>query len=169
MKIPTPIPTPSDSIPIPISTKKSFFASKKRINRFAIFLMISGVGGMWLTYWWEKVGSSQTSFNSFPVLYYFIFNSSLLFLSGFLLLTKQFKIYSLLAVILGISVTSSLFVFGDTSNVFNNLFFSTTALGMTFGAIYGGIVLVPMFLWGVYRGAFRGFKHLRGRAIYNPQ
>ncbi len=164
MEIPTPdasIPTPDSSIPVP--RKKSFFNSKKRINRFATFLIIAGIGAMWLTYWWNETDSN---FGSFPVLYYYIFNSALLFLLGVFLHLKEFKIYSVLAVVLGISVTSSLFIFTD--NNFNNLFFYTVFMGVTFGTVYGGIILVPMFLWGVYRSLFRGIKHLRGKAIYNP-
>lgn len=145
----------------------------KKSNGFALFLLISGLGALWLTFWWYNATLGNNSvggrgdFSSFSVLYYYIFNSVLLILLGAVLRLRNFKIYSVLAILLGISVTISLFIFGNGSaGILNNLFISTTYLGMLAGAMYGGTILVPMFLGGVYISAIRGIQHIRGKINY---
>jgi len=147
--------------------------TKKKIDGFALFLIIAGIGTLWLTFWWYKATLGDNSiggrgvFVSLSVLYYYIFNSVLLILLGAMLRLRNFKIYSALAILLGISVTISLFIFGNGSaGILNNLFISTTYLGMIAGAMYGGTILVPMFLGGVYISAIRGIQHIRGKINY---
>jgi hypothetical protein len=71
-----------------------------------------------------------------------------------------------LSIVLGVLVTSSLFVPYMNGFVFvslkESLFFTTTLLGVTMGFIYGGLVFVPMFLIAVYMGAVRGIRYLSG-------
>lgn len=141
----------------------------KKSKKFAIFLIISGVGALWLTYWWFVSSKELNSFlSSKSIVLYFIFNSTLLLLLGILLLKKQFKIYSILAILLGVSVTISLLIFDTTEGfkLFNNLFFVTTFCGIVFGLMFGGIILVPVFLYGVYRSAISGLKYFRGDLVY---
>ncbi len=181
MDVPTPIPTPVenkksdsevpiplDSVPRPTLAKVDFFSSEKKIMRFARFLMIAGIGALWLTYWWYEAQGSEHNFGYFPVLYYYIFNSVMLFLLGIFLYLKEFKAYSYCSILLGISVTASLLIFGEGfENPLENLFIYTTLYGIVFGFMYGGIILVPMFLRGVYISFSRGLKHVRGKATYN--
>lgn len=153
--------------------------TKKKTVGFAMFLLISGLGSLWLTFWWYNATLGNNSvgghgeFSSFSVLYYYIFNSVMLILSGAILILgtvrpKYCKFHSVLAIILGISVTVSLFIFGDrSSGILSNLFISTTYLGMVAGAMYGGTILVPMFLSSVYIGAIRGVNHVRGNLNYS--
>ncbi len=144
----------------------------KKSNGFALFLIIAGIGALWLTFWWyilmlgdNSVGGGN--FTSFSVLYYYIFNSLLLITSGIILRSKNFKIYAVFSIVLGISVTISLFIFGNGNTGFlNNLFISTTYLGMVAGAMYGGTILVPIFLGGVYISTMRGIQHIRGKINY---
>jgi len=145
--------------------------TKKKIDGFALFLLISGIGASWLTFVWygaifEDDFTSQ--FASLSVLDYYIFNSALLILSGVALYSKRFKIYSILAILLGISVTASLLIFEDGSiDISNNFFVHTTFLGIFLGTIYGGIILVPMFLVSVYASAILGIQHIRGKLNYS--
>lgn len=147
--------------------------TRKKSNSFALFLLISGLGALWLTFWWYSTTLGNNSiggrshFSSFPVLYYYVFNSALLILMGIVLRLRNFKIYSILAIILGISVSISLFIFGNGNvRITNNFFIYTTYLGMTAGTMYGGIILVPMFLSGVYISTIRGIQHIRGKINY---
>mgnify|MGYP001566681499 FL=1 len=146
--------------------------TKKKIDGFAFFLLISGIGASWLTFSWSGLGvggDPAARFTSLSVLYYYIFNSALLILSGVMLYFKRFKIYSILAILLGISVTISLLIFDDGNiSIYDNLFIFTTFVGM-FPIVWwtGGIILVPMFLWGVYASAIRGIQHSRGRLNYS--
>jgi hypothetical protein len=162
--------------------------TEKKRKRFALFLLISGIGALWLTFWWywnrsyNGMGAGRVGFiESFsvysrmvPTLLYYLFNSVLLIVASCSFLFKRFKSYSILAVLLGVSVTGSLFVFQDLreitfSNLFiDNLFINTVFDGMVFGMEYGGTILVPMFLYSVYKGAFRGIGYLRGRVSYAP-
>ena len=149
--------------------------TKKKINRFALFLVISGLGALWLTYWWFQMSlgddfiGSRGEFGSFSVLFYYIFNSFLLFLLGIILYAKYFKIYSVLSVILGISVTTSLFIFESNTTDFllSNLFGHTIYFGILAGIVFGGPLLIPMFLFGVYISAVRGIQHIRGKLNYS--
>ncbi len=140
----------------------------KHINKFAIFLIISGFGALWLSFMWHKLvfGSSMGGggkFAQLEVFYYYLANSILLILSGFILRTKIFKLYSIIGILLGLSVIASLLIFQDGIN----LFFYTVLLGMTMGTMYGGIILVPMFLISVWINLFRGFKHVFGKLAYS--
>ena len=83
-----------------------------------------------------------------------------------MLLLKNYKTYSILAILLGISVTVSLFIFGndgDGFEILNNLFMHTTFLGMSIGSLCGGTILVPMFLTGVYISAIQGIRYFKGK------
>ena len=150
---------------------------KKEMVRWAIFLIISGIGALWLTFWWNKAmngdgggfGSPDSIIGIGITTGYYIFNSILLTLLGIMLIIKKFKTYSILSIILGFSVTASLFVI-NISNGFNplaNLFFLTIIEGMYFGFIYGGFILVPMFLIGVYKSLIRGIRYFRGKINYD--
>lgn len=145
--------------------------TKKKINGFALFLLISGIGASWLTFVWSGLGvggDPAARFTSLYILYYYIFNSVLLVLSGIALYSKRFKIHSILAILLGISVTVSLLIFDDGNiSIYDNLFIFTTVTGMFSGMEFGGIILVPMFLWSVYVGAIRGIQHIKGKLNYS--
>lgn len=145
--------------------------TKKKIDGFALFFLISGIGASWLTFvWsgWGMGGNFAARFTSLSVLYYYIFNSALLILSGVALYSKRFKIYSILAILLGISVTISLLIFDDGNiSIYDNLFIFTTAVGMFPGIMFGGIILVPMFLASVYASAILGVQHIRGKLNYS--
>ncbi len=145
--------------------------TKKKIDGFAFFLLISGMGASWLTFSWSGLGvggDPAARFTSLSVLYYYIFNSALLILSGVMLYFKRFKIYSILAILLGISVTISLLIFDDGNiSIYDNLFIFTTLVGMFPGLLVGGIILVPMFLFGVYASAILGIQHTRGKLNYS--
>ncbi len=147
--------------------------TQKRAESFAKFLVAAGIGASWLTFWWYKMTLGDDSvgsggaFSNASILFYYILNSILLILSGVLLHTKRYKAHSIVAILLGISVTVSLFIFADgIQGIMGNLFVSTTYMGMMAGIIYGGIILVPMFHAGVYVAAFRGFRHVRGALNY---
>jgi hypothetical protein len=47
-----------------------------------------------------------------------------------------------------------------------SLFLETVFQGMFSGAVFGGIILVPMFLAGVYIGAISGIQYFRGGLDY---
>ncbi len=150
---------------------------KKEMMRWAIFLIISGLGALWLTFWWNKSMNGDGGGFGFPdsirgvdiTTGYYIFNSILLTLLGIVLILKKFKTYSILSIILGFSVTISLFAF-DVSVNFNpirNLFFLTVIEGMLMGFAVGGTILVPMFLIGVYKSLTRGIGYFRGKINYD--
>jgi hypothetical protein len=134
--------------------------TKKESSRFASFLLIAGIGALLLTVAWT-VDNDVVS--SLPVLFYYIFNSLLLILLGITLRAERFKIYSTLAILLGISVTASLFIPMDGEG---SLFLETVFRGMFLGAVFGGIILVPMFLAGVYISAVRGIQYFGGGLDY---
>ena len=151
--------------------------TNKQRKSFSLFLFISGIGSGWLTYWWYKVAYSITSgwghadfyyiFNLMTVspntvLYYYIFNSILLTIIGILLYKKYFKIYSFLSLILGISVIASFFVWTEKLP----LFFYTVLMGMSFGGVFGGIILVPMFLRSVYKSFIDNIRVMTGKLTY---
>ncbi len=152
--------------------------NKKSSRTFAIFLVIAGIGALWLTFWWYKAthgsndtfGDPNSLANNIYLLYYYLFNSLLLILSGILLSLNKFKLYSILSIILGTSVTLSLFVFNTSTNNFNplaNLFILTVFEGIFFGFIYGGAILVPLFLFTVYKSFIQGIKYFRKKINYS--
>lgn len=146
--------------------------TKKKTDGFALFFLISGIGASWLTFVWSGFGvggGPAGRFASLSVLYYYIFNSALLILSGVALYSKRFKIYSILAILLGVSVTISLFIFNDGNiSISDNLFIFTTVVGTSgMGTMFGGIILVPMFLASVYASAILGVQHIRGKLNYS--
>jgi len=152
--------------------------SRKKNRYLSIFLVISGIGSLWLTYWWyilamvnpsgPQVGSMFTIENYF-ILGYFILNSTLLLLLGVMFLDRKFKIGSILSIVLGILVTASLFIFpyGEGFDFFDNLFFNIIISGMVLGFPYGGTILVPMFLFGTYKGLVRGINYFRGKIDFS--
>ncbi len=152
---------------------------KKRFKDLALFIMVSGFGALWLTYWWYKatLGDSVTygtsQFSSVYVFYYYIANSLALILVGLFLYIKRFKIFSILSLILGLMVTASLFVFSDFSviannqPIFKNLFAYTVFLGTFVAVSYGGVLLVPMFLYGVYKSFIFGTMFLNKRLSFD--
>jgi len=142
--------------------------TKKQINFFRWFLLISGLGAVWLTFMWYQMtfgsdGMGGGNFSTMTVFYYYLFNSFILIISALVFSFRFFKAYAVFAIILAISVTGSLFVFENGQN----LFFVTTMLGMTMGAAFGGPILVPMFLGSVYIGVFRSIKHIFGKLEYS--
>lgn len=145
--------------------------TKKKVDGFALFFVISGIGASWLTFVWSGFGvggDPAARFTSLSVLYYYIFNSALLILSGVALYSKRFKIYSILAILLGVSVTISLIIFEDGNiSIYDNLFIFTAVSGMFPGIMFGGIILVPMFLASVYASTILGVQHIRGKLNYS--
>lgn len=152
---------------------------KKRFQDLALFIMVSGLGALWLTYWWYKatLGDSGTygtsQFSSAYVFYYYLANSLVLILVGLFLYAKRFKVFSILSLILGLMVTASLFVFSDFSviannqPIFKNLFAYTVFLGTFVAVSYGGVLLVPMFLYGVYKSFIFGTMFLNKRLSFD--
>jgi|GEM_PF-5559361 hypothetical protein len=145
--------------------------TKKYANGLGVFFIASGVGALWLTFMWYRMnmeGQSPSDFISFPVLFYYIFNSLLLLFVGISFRAKRFKQYAVLAVLLAISVTASLFVPGHNQYVLGdtNLFIFTVYTGVLFGASVGGFILVPMFLASVYIGAVYGVMYIIGKFNY---
>jgi hypothetical protein len=63
----------------------------KRITPFAIFLTLSGLGALWLTYWWMRTTASENPLDGLDVyiLRYYIFNSILLVFLGGILQAKK--------------------------------------------------------------------------------
>lgn len=137
--------------------------TKRAAEWFGLFVLLSGIGAGWLTYsWYELSGGFENPLvNSYELCYY-AFNSALLTILGILLLAKRYKLFSFFAIVLGISVSASLFVGGI---VIHSLFLSTTFLGMSAVAV-GGPALVPMFHVAVYVSLFRGIQHVRGKIGY---
>jgi len=158
--------------------RTSLFKSKI----FPWFLILSGVGALWLTVWFfimsASVADGEYSRNIILTIYYAV-NSLLLLMSGISLRLKYFREYSLLSILLGISVTVSLFIFTspeDGINFFSTWFVATVMLGVLMGFQVGGIVLVPMFLISVYTSLFLGIQYFRGKIdetsadlVLNPQ
>ncbi|MFA7285523.1 MAG: hypothetical protein WC011_01590 [Candidatus Paceibacterota bacterium] len=152
------------------------------------FLILSGIGAFWLTacYFFmsawvdgsREYGSNNSSMSPFLAIYYG-FNSLLLLMSGMSLRVKYFREYSILSILLAISVTSSFFILVQPDqgiDFFNTLFGDTVYLGMFIGMLLGGIVLVPMFLISVYLSLFLGIQYFRGKidetntgVVLNPQ
>lgn len=153
--------------------------TKKQSKNLALFLIVSGLGALWLTYWWYKatLGDSGTygvsQFSSVYVFYYYLANSLILLLSGSFLYAKRFKIFSILSVMLGLMVTASLFVFSDSSviasnqPIFKNLFAYTVFLGTFVAVSYGGVILVPMFLYSVYKSFIFGTMFFNKRLTFD--
>ena len=144
-------------------------------ENFPLFLIISGVGALWLTFWFYLISkhgvyidsNGVDIFNGFPVLYYYIFNSVILVLSGIFLKYKFYKTYFVLSFILGISVMYSFFIVSieTPANKSLPLFFTTSLLGMVFGAGFGGPILVPMFLYSTYKSFINTIKYIFGENI----
>lgn len=153
--------------------------AKKQFKDLAVFVMVSGLGALWLTYWWYKatLGDSGTygtsQFSSVSVFYYYLANSLLLISVGLFLYIKKFKIFSILSLILGLMVTASLFIFSDFSviannqPIFKNLFAYTVFLGTFVAVSYGGVLLVPMFLYGVYKSFIFGTMFLSKKLSFD--
>lgn len=142
---------------------------KKQINFFKWFLLVSGIGALWLTFMWYRMTFDDNSmagggaFSSMNVFYYYIFNSLLLILAALVFSFRFFKTYAVIAIILALSVTGSMFVFHGGQN----LFLVTIMLGMTMGIAFGGTILVPMFLFSVYSGLGKSVKHIYGKLAYS--
>lgn len=153
--------------------------AKKQFKDLGVFMIVSGLGALWLTYWWYQaaLGGSGTygtsQFSSISVFYYYLANSLVLLLSGLFLYAKRFKIFSILSLILGLMVTASLFVFSDFSiiannqPIFKNLFAYTVFLGTFVAVSYGGVLVVPMFLYSVYKSFVFGTMFLNKRLSFN--
>lgn len=153
--------------------------AKKQFKDLGVFMIVSGLGALWLTYWWYQaaLGGSGTygtsQFSSMSVFYYYLANSLVLLLSGLFLYAKRFKIFSILSLILGLMVTASLFVFSDFSviannqPIFKNLFAYTVFLGTFVAVSYGGVLVVPMFLYSVYKSFIFGTMFLNKRLDFS--
>ena len=143
--------------------------TRKKSKKTALFLIIAGLGALWLTFWWTKMSLDNNSLVDI-ILYsaYYIFNSIVLILAGVLLYLKNFKTYSFFSLLLGISVTASLFIFDQNVDpqILGNLFLSTILQGMGFGMMLGGTLLVPMFLYAVYSSFLQGIQSMRGKINY---
>lgn len=145
--------------------------STNKRKKFSLLLLIAGICGLLLTYGFTilsyhntyTVGFSEKDvFNGFPVVYYYVFNSSLLILLSVFLYKKLFKIYSVFSFILTISVLFSLFVIGVKSN----LFIFTIIYGITMGYSFGGPLLVPLFLYTVFKSFFDNMKVYMNKLAY---
>lgn len=149
-------------------------------NMFLVTTFIAGIGSLALTVLWyfscyvegsscfkndhwngTLIKSPQFELN-FILIYYF-FNSIVLVSLPFFLMFKKYKVHAFLSIILLISVIFSLFVrFGSTTV----LFIDTIRHGI-FAFLFGGLILVPMFLHHVYFNFKRGIKYLKNKSITN--
>lgn len=148
--------------------------STTRFRSFIKFLIIAGVGALWLSFWWYRVNFGSTpfdigsNFSSFSILYYYLCNSLLLLFSAIALSKKRFLLHSLLAIVLGLSVLASMFIFdsGSTQFLLNNLFLYTTYSGVLMGVLYGGTILIPIFFLAVYKNFMYGAFYILGKLNY---
>ena len=140
----------------------------------AFFSIISGIGAICLSSFFILLnlnGSDELNLGNlmFFAFLYYPFNSFILFMLGFLLLMKYFKAYAITSILLGVSVTISLFIPQSSElslSLSNNFFVFTTNLGMTGGGIFGGFILVPMFLIGVYVNLYHSIGYMLGKIDY---
>jgi uncharacterized membrane protein len=165
---------------------------KKEFKKFSIFLLISGLGALWLTFWWTIMihnhwynwGNGVDGIDYLLSFYHFC-NSLLLILIAFSIRFKKFVLFSCFSVLLGFSVFASffwgydpnLFSFSILANLFsshdifydllNIVFFRTIFLGISFGGLFGGFILVPMFLISVYKSFIYAIKYSRGKLEFN--
>lgn len=143
--------------------------NKKR-NKWANFLIITGVLSFWLTiaYFAQPNPMGRGGYLDFKSLYevsgahlnmviYFFTNSVAVILLGVFLKFKRNKIYSTLAIFLFISV-----IIGWAFPLVQEAVFS----GLTFGIVYGGPLIIPMFHVAVVGSFLATLKRLRGKAIY---
>lgn len=143
--------------------------SKSKSFNFSLFIFVSAIASLYLTFLWQKAISDETFIfpNKITFLYY-LFNTCLLFISAYFLTNKKFKIYSIVSFVLGLSVTSSLFI--TTSGLgfdIRNLFFSTVFFGMTGGALHGATLFIPLFLSSVYISFFRSILFFLKKLKYS--
>lgn len=151
---------------------------QNKYKRYGNFLMWSGFGALWLTFNYIKMEctgffenhrtcSYDTLIESMNyVSYYLIFNSLMLICLALLLKSRAFKSYSILAIILCVSVTMSLVIFPLGSSY--PLFVNITISGLL-GLVVGGPIFVLMFLFSVYMSARRGIQYLADAIDYeNP-
>ena len=124
-------------------------------NKFALFLFISGMGALWLSFiWLNSISDNLMSNYDKNVFVYYIFNSILLILISGSYYKNKNKVFSVFSILLLTSVLSSLFIVEDGFS----LFFETIDEGIVFGFLYGGIILVPMFLISVIAAAIKAFQ-----------
>lgn len=139
---------------------------QNKVKDFSLILLFASFGGFWLTFWWYKkivIDYIVGPYDSF-YLYYYLFNSMVLFFTWLFFYFKKYTTYSYLSIVLGFSVFISLFIFEDAphSLLFGNLFVSTIFLGMFFDLAIGGIILVPLLLFVVSKNLIWGIMYLRG-------
>lgn len=139
---------------------------QNKVKDFSLILLFASFGGFWLTFWWYKkivIDYIVGPYDSF-YLYYYLFNSMVLFFTWLFFYFKKYTIYSYLSIVLGFSVFISLFIFEDAphSLLFGNLFVNTIFLGMFFDLAIGGIILVPLLIFVVSKNLIWGIMYLRG-------
>ncbi len=139
---------------------------QNKVKDFSLILLFASFGGFWLTFWWYKkivIDYIVGPYDSF-YLYYYLFNSMVLFFTWLFFYFKKYTIYAYLSIVLGFSVFISLFIFEDAphSLLFGNLFVNTIFLGMFFDLAIGGIILVPLLLFVVSKNLIWGIMYLRG-------
>jgi hypothetical protein len=113
--------------------------SSKFLN---IFFIISGLGALWLSVmYWVMM---DFPISQEPQVYYYLFNSLLLITIAITFVKKNRKYFSLVSMLLFISVVISIFIPGPNGV---SLFMHTLGVGMI--PMFGGPVLVPAFLISV--------------------
>lgn len=162
------------SITIEINPMK--IITKRNTEKFAQLSLVAGFGALWLTVIWYFMSfkgdnsgwGDNSGFSTLTVLIYYTYNSILLISLGFILRAKSFKLHSFLSLILAISVAASIFIFSAEHpiSIISNLFFYTVANGMLMGLMFGGIILVPLFLFIVYTSTIRSIGYFRGKLEY---
>lgn len=145
--------------------------SKKRTKDFSIFLILSGLlFGVLVFLWYLEFyskGGGGILFSSLPVLLYYIFLAILLPINGILLFKKKYKLFSVFSLLLFFVFLGSLFIkVGIGWHILRTLFFSTVYLGMSAGGLYGGSIIIPMFLISVFYSGFRAFMYFSGKISY---
>ncbi len=140
--------------------------NEKQLKQLSMFLIISGLGAVWLSFAWKHLSSSAelgaVNFAGIHTFIYYVFNSVLLLTCGITLQLKQFKLFSYLSLCLCVAVSVSFFIFQKDSN----LFIYTTIVGMSMGLIEGGTILVPMFLISIYKSAYLGFLYFKKKLVF---
>lgn len=139
---------------------------QNKVKDFSLILLFSSVGSLWLTFWWYKTVAIDyiAGFYDSFYLYYYLINSIILFSIWFFFYLKKYKIYAYLSFVLGLSVFASLFIFESMPDALfaGNLFLNTVFLGMFFNLFIGGILIVPLLFFVVFKNLIWSVEYLRG-------
>lgn len=145
--------------------------TRKR-KKIATWSLIGGIGALLLSFAWLHFVNSDDL--SGPVwtdsifigytLWYYLINSALLISVSVLMKKGFYRIHAYLSILLAFSVFSSLLIVDGSSN----LFAYTTLFGLL-AFIYGGTIIVPLFLWSVIRNFVIGIKYFVKKVEYRDE